>query len=104
MKKWKLLNKTSASGNEVTRKLNIDDNIAQIMLNRNISEYEDIEMYINPSFDFLRDPFLLMDMEKAVTRIKSAINNNEKICIYGDYDVDGVSSTSVLKIYFDSIG
>ncbi|MEG0250034.1 MAG: single-stranded-DNA-specific exonuclease RecJ [Peptostreptococcus sp.] len=104
MKKWTLLKKTKASGNKFTRQLNIDDNIAQIMLNRNISEYEDIEMYINPSFDFLRDPFLLLDMQKAVSRIKLAIEKNEKICIYGDYDVDGVSSTSILKIYFESIG
>lgn len=103
MKDWKLINKSRPVGNEVTNKLNINDNIAQIIINRGINSYEDIQMYANPSFDFLRNPFLLKDMDKAVERIKSAIQNNEKICIYGDYDVDGVSSTSILKLYFKSI-
>ena len=58
---------------------------------------------MNPSLEYLRDPFLMKDMKKAVDRIKLAMQNNEKICIYGDYDVDGVSSTSVLCLYFDSI-
>ena len=58
---------------------------------------------MNPSLDYLRDPFLMKDMDKAVDRIKKAIDNNESIFIYGDYDVDGVSSTSILCLYFDSI-
>ena len=59
---------------------------------------------MNPSLDYLRDPFLLKDMQKAVDRIKKAIDRNERIFIYGDYDVDGVSSTSILFLYFKSIG
>ena len=104
MKKWLLKEKSFPGGNRATRKMGIDDNIAQIMINRGIENADDIEMYANPSFDFLRNPFLLKDMDKAVDRIKRAIKNKEKICIYGDYDVDGVSSTSILKIYFKSIG
>lgn len=59
---------------------------------------------MNPSLDYLRDPFLMKDMQKAVDRIKLAVEKNEKIWIYGDYDVDGVSSTSILCLYFKSIG
>lgn len=104
MKKWLLKEKSMPHGNSATESLGIDKNIADIMINRGIEKLEDIKMYINPSFDFLRDPFLLKGMDRAVSRIKEAIFNKEKICIYGDYDVDGVSSTSILKIYFDSIG
>ncbi|WP_101773080.1 single-stranded-DNA-specific exonuclease RecJ [Peptostreptococcus faecalis] len=103
MKKWTVISKHKPKGNEYTKKLGISDEISQIMTNRNISECDDINMYINPSFELLRDPFLLKDMDKAVERIEAAISNSEKICIYGDYDVDGVSSTSLMMIYFDSI-
>lgn len=103
MKKWILKEKSFPHGNSTTERLGIDKNIADIMINRGIEKLEDIKMYINPSFDFLRDPYLLKGMDKAVKRIKEAISSGEKICIYGDYDVDGVSSTSILKIYFKSI-
>lgn len=104
MKKWILKEKSFPHGNLATEALGIDKNIADIMINRGIEEIDDISMYINPSFDFLRNPYLLKGMDKAVKRIKEAISNGEKICIFGDYDVDGVSSTSILKIYFKSIG
>lgn len=104
MKKWILKEKSYPTGNSSTEELGIDKNIADIMINRGIESIDDIRMYADPSFDFLRDPFLLKGMDKAVSRIRKAIEKNEKICIYGDYDVDGVSSTSILKIYFKSIG
>ncbi|MBQ3421863.1 MAG: single-stranded-DNA-specific exonuclease RecJ, partial [Romboutsia sp.] len=75
----------------------------QILKNRGIEDEKDKEIFMNPSLDFLRDPFLMKDMDKAVKRIQKAIENNETIFIYGDYDVDGVSSTSILCLYFDSI-
>ncbi len=103
MKKWILKEKSYPQGNSATKALGIDENIGNIMLNREISTREDIKMYINPSLKRLRDPFLLKGMEESVKRIEEAIKNKEKICIYGDYDVDGVSSTSILKIYFQSI-
>ena len=88
---------------ELSRKLKISPEISQILKNRNVYSEKDAEIFMNPSLEYLRDPFLMKDMDKAVDRIKKAIDNNEKIWIYGDYDVDGVSSTSILCIYFDSI-
>ncbi|MBC2575948.1 single-stranded-DNA-specific exonuclease RecJ [Peptostreptococcus canis] len=103
MKKWTVINKCEPSGNINTEKFNISNEIAQIMINRGITEYDDIQMFIKSNFEYLRDPFLLKDMEKAVIRIKKAIENREKICVFGDYDVDGVSSTSILILYFKHI-
>lgn len=104
MKKWILNSLKQPMGNDVTRSMNISDEIGQIMINRDICDLETVEMYVNPDISKLRNPFLMKDMEKACDRIKKAIRDKEKICIYGDYDVDGVSSTSILKIYFESIG
>ncbi|MGL5346106.1 MAG: single-stranded-DNA-specific exonuclease RecJ [Peptostreptococcaceae bacterium] len=103
-KKWTLKYTGKLEKNELSKKLKISPEISQILKNRGINSEKDSEIFMNPSLEYLRDPFLMKDMAKAVNRIKKAIENNEKIWIYGDYDVDGVSSTSVLCIYFDSIG
>ena len=103
-KKWTLKYKGSIKDYDLNKKMKISPEIGQILKNRGINREEDAEIFINPSLDYLRDPFLMKDMEKAVYRIEYAIENNQNIWIYGDYDVDGVSSTSVLCLYFDYIG
>ncbi|MGL5330575.1 MAG: single-stranded-DNA-specific exonuclease RecJ [Peptostreptococcaceae bacterium] len=102
-KKWTLKHKGKVEKNELSDKIKISPEITQILKNREIEDEKDAEIFMNPSLDYLRDPFLMKDMDKAVDRIKKAIENNESIFIYGDYDVDGVSSTSILCLYFDSI-
>lgn len=102
-KKWTLKHMGSVNDNDLSKKLKISPQISQILKNRYIDNEKDAEIFMNPSLEYLRDPFLMKDMKKAVDRIEKAIKNNENIWIYGDYDVDGVSSTSILCIYFDSI-
>ena len=102
-KKWTLKHKGKIVDNELSKKIKISPEISQILKNRGIETEKDSEIFMDPSLDYLRDPFLMKDMEKAVKRIQEAIAKNEKIWIYGDYDVDGVSSTSILCIYFNSI-
>ena len=102
-KKWTLKHKGKVTESDLSKKINISPEISQILKNRGIDNEKDAEIFMNPSLDYLRDPFLMKDMKKAVERIKKAIENNESIYIYGDYDVDGVSSTSVLYLYFKSI-
>jgi single-stranded-DNA-specific exonuclease len=103
-KKWTLKYKGSINSYDLNKKMKISPEIGQILKNRGINSEEDAEIFINPSLNYLRDPFLMKDMKKAVDRIRYAMENNQNIWIYGDYDVDGVSSTSVLCLYFDSIG
>ena len=103
-KKWTLKYKGSIKEYDLGKKMKISPEIGQILKNRGINNEEDAEIFINPSLEYLRDPFLMKDMQKAVDRITYAVENNQNIWIYGDYDVDGVSSTSILCIYFDSIG
>ncbi|MRZ81543.1 single-stranded-DNA-specific exonuclease RecJ [Paeniclostridium sordellii] len=103
-KKWTLKYKDKIKKYDLSEKMKISPEIGQILKNRGIESENDAEIFINPSLEYLRDPFLMKDMQKAVDRIKLAIEKKENIWIYGDYDVDGVSSTSILCIYFQSIG
>ncbi|WP_414697903.1 single-stranded-DNA-specific exonuclease RecJ [Peptacetobacter sp. AB845] len=103
MKKWTLIHRGKPKLTDETEKFRLSPEISQILENRNINSEEEIKLFTNPSLDYLRDPFLMKDMGKAVERIKKAMDSNERVWIYGDYDVDGVSSTSVLLTYFRSI-
>lgn len=69
---------------------------AQILMQRGIDTHEKFEHFTNPTLNQLRDPFLLLNMQKCHDRIQKAIDNNEKILLFGDYDVDGISAVAIL--------
>lgn len=76
----------------------------QLLLQRGISSAEEAHEFLHPEADQLNDPFLLNDMESAARRIRRAINQDEAICVWGDYDVDGVSAAAILSDYLASEG
>jgi len=84
---------------EFGKTLNINPYLAAILLQRGISDFDSAKKFFRPSLDQLHDPFLMKDMESAVLRLKAAIDNNEKILIYGDYDVDGTTAVSLVFSY-----
>lgn len=88
------------------RKLNVSPMIATLLLRRNISDEETARKFLEtPSEKSFLNPFLLRDMTKAAARIKKAIDDQEIICIYGDYDVDGMTATSILlRAFKNSFG
>ena len=88
---------------EYCKRYNISKVLAILLINRNIS-IDDAEKYLNISLDDLYDPFLMKDMDILVDRVLKAKENNEKIMIYGDYDVDGVTSITVLYSFLKEIG
>jgi single-stranded-DNA-specific exonuclease len=89
---------------ELQRYLGIDDFLARIISTR-VSSITSAEHFLNPKIkSLLPDPFHLLDMQKAVDRITKAINDNEKICIFADYDVDGATSAALLKNLFRTLG
>ncbi len=102
-KVWKIYPEDPRRG-PLSKKLNIDPLIIQILLNRGIEEEEDIESFLDIEKFDLRDPFLLPDMEKGIARVLEAIKNREKILIYGDYDVDGITSVSILILSLKRLG
>lgn len=79
--------------------LDIDVNIATLLLQRGIETFEEAKTFFRPSLDDLHDPFLMKDMDKAVARIEKAIINKENILVYGDYDVDGTTSVALMSSY-----
>lgn len=84
--------------------LNVDKDIVNLLHSRGIKSDEDIYSFINTSIDNIHDPFTLKDMDIAVDRIIKAKNNNENVWIYGDYDVDGITSTSLFYMALSEIG
>ena len=103
IKKWKVREADEIRAKEISEKFDISMLTSNIIANKNLSD-EEIEVYLNPVRSNLHDPFQLPDMRLAVDRIIKAINENEKIIIYGDYDADGITSTTVLKRFFSDRG
>ena len=79
--------------------LSVEKTIAKILLNRGISSFDAAKKYFRPSLDDLHDPFLMKDMNVAVSRIEKAIENSENILVFGDYDVDGTTAVSLVSSY-----
>lgn len=78
--------------------------VCQILANRGFTDLEEIDHFLNPDLDHLYDPFIMMGMEKAVERLVKALEDKEKIVIYGDYDVDGITSISLMVRYLRELG
>jgi single-stranded-DNA-specific exonuclease len=81
----------------LAEELNIDRNLAELLVQRGITTFEQARAFFRPSLSNLHDPFLMKDMAEAINRIEKAIKGNEKILVYGDYDVDG--TTAVALVY-----
>ena len=104
MKSWQFYEENNELAEEISNKFKISKLLAQILINKNVTKDDEIEVFLNPKRNNFYDPFLMPDMEKAVERIIKAIENKEKVLIYGDYDVDGITSTTVLKKYLEKLG
>ena len=89
---------------KIAEQFNISKLVATILVNRGITNDDEIAIFLNPTRDNFYDPFLLPDMEKAIKRIRAAIDNQEKVIIYGDYDVDGITSITILKKFLEERG
>ena len=85
---------------KLARELNIDQCLANILAQRGISNFEEAKHFFRPSLNHLHDPFLMKDMEKAITRITNALQQKEKILIFGDYDVDGTTAVALTYSFF----
>lgn len=96
-KKWNIAPKPSKQEvSDLMRAINASEPLASLLVQRGIKDFASAKAYFNPHLSQLHDPFLMKDMEKAVTRITAAVNANENILIYGDYDVDGTTAVSLL--------
>lgn len=102
-KKWKYCIVNNEKVENLIKEYNINNLLATILVNRGI-DCKKAKTFLNPTRKDFHNPFEMPDMEKAVERIIQAINNKEKIIIFGDYDVDGITSITVLKSFLSEIG
>lgn len=100
-KVWNVKKYDNDKINELMQKYNISEMLAKLIISR---EIEDVDMFLNGTLDDLKDPYRMKDMDKFVKRVEEAIDKNEKICIYGDYDVDGITSITIMYKFLTSIG
>lgn len=99
-KKWECIeldNEKIKNVEKIENEYGISNLLAKILVNRNLTKKEDIDLFLKPTRHDFHNPYLMPDMALAVDRIIKAINNKEKILIYGDYDVDGITSITVVK-------
>lgn len=94
--KWVVVDEDRALATQLATDAGVPLVIARILINRGVLSAEEAIKFLDPKIEHLHDPYLLPDMERGVERIAAAIQNNEKICVHGDYDVDGVTSTALL--------
>ncbi len=94
----------SSSVRNLSEALELPPAIVKILLNRGFDSPEAVEKFLNPQLSDLQDPFLLHGMDIAMERVTKALLANERIVIYGDYDVDGITATSLLYIIFNKLG
>ena len=85
--------------NKLATALNVDSLVAQLLIQRGITTYEEARTFFRPRLSDLHDPFLMKDMDIAVARIQKAIASNENILVFGDYDVDGTTSVALVSSY-----
>lgn len=100
-KRWveqEITNKDAVAA--LQQSLNVDEVLATLLVNRGVTTFEEARTFFRPHLNHLHDPFLMKDMEKAILRIEQAIQRQEKVMIYGDYDVDGTTAVSVTYSFF----
>src|SRR6476620_7177089 len=85
---------------QLSKVLNINHCLSSILLQRGIADFDVAKDFFRPALTHLHDPFLMRDMDKAIARLRKAIEQGEKILIYGDYDVDGTTAVALVYSYF----
>ena len=103
-KKWQLNEVNDELADKIANEFNISKIVASIIANKGLKDNNEIEVFLHPRRGDFHNPFLMPDMDKAVARIIQAIDNKEKVAIYGDYDVDGITSSTVLHRFLEERG
>jgi single-stranded-DNA-specific exonuclease len=99
-KKWQIKTpKDSTLVDKLRSKLKVDPIVAELLLQRNITTFEDAEAFFRPNLEQLHDPFLMRDMDRAVERLQVAIDEGQKVLLFGDYDVDGTTAVAMMHTF-----
>jgi len=102
--RWNIFRCPPELRDELSKQLDIPPLVAQLLIKRGITDPQEAERFLSPLLQHLHDPFLMKDMDKGVDRVLQALHNKEKILIYGDYDVDGITACTLLVDFLCSVG
>ncbi len=97
--KWDIRSQDKFHVKTLSKGLSCSETVSRLLINRGLTSVESADEFLNPAPSCIHNPYLLTDMDKAVAVIKKNIIENKKICVYGDYDVDGITSVSSLYLY-----
>ncbi|MDC0204646.1 single-stranded-DNA-specific exonuclease RecJ [Flavobacteriales bacterium] len=98
-KYWNILSADKSAVTSLAKVLNVSEIVGRLLVLRGITSFEEAKLFFRPELEHLHDPFLMKDMQKAVNRIEKGIKDNEKILVYGDYDVDGTTSVAMMYLF-----
>ena len=101
-KKWVFANAESETVKRLVEEQGLSVLLAQLMVNRGLGDPDTARFFLDAQLDTVHDPFLMLGMDVAVKRIVQAIQNKETVTVYGDYDVDGVTSAALVVHFFGS--
>ncbi len=102
-RRWEIYPPNPSIQETFSKELDISPVTAQVLANRGIDQIDQAHRFLHPSLSHLHSPFLMKDMEKAVDRIIKALSRNEPVLIYGDYDVDGITSTAIMLLFLQTL-
>lgn len=102
-KSWTYLKQDEEEVKRISEKFNVSTLVARVIINKKLKSDEDIIKYLNPDLNNIYDPYLMQDMDIAVNRIIKSMNNKEKVVVYGDYDVDGITSITIIKKFLKDL-
>jgi single-stranded-DNA-specific exonuclease len=102
-KRWKILQADEAKTSALQEALKINKTLCRVLVQRGIDDFEKAKQYFRPQLTDLHDPWLMKDMDKAVNRIRAAFEHEEKILVFGDYDVDGTTSVASMYRFLSNI-
>lgn len=101
--RWVVCEFDQESVESLMKSINVSEPIARALLNRGITNYDEAKRFFRPSIEYLHSPFLMNGMKEAAERLSKAIDEREKVLIYGDYDVDGTTATSLLMLFLKKL-
>ena len=103
-KQWiNIASSNSSRKNQLASELNIHPSLAQVLLNRGVNSFEEAKAFFRPQLESLHHPFLMKDMDRAVSRLELALQNNERILVFGDYDVDGTTAVAMMFLFLKKL-
>jgi single-stranded-DNA-specific exonuclease len=101
---WEIRQTEDAAAEDLARALGVAPLIARLLLNRGVSDADAGRRFLSPSLQDLHDPFRMCHMDRAVERVLAALRRGEQVAVWGDYDVDGITATSLLLLFLRRIG